>query len=95
MAVIFITGNLKDCLTKELIILKHQIIVLVQTRTETRVEFNGSCLKQDNVTFNHGKVVNIYIFYEITKSINISDYRTLENCLFGAVGFTKNADIDK
>ena len=34
--------------------------------TKTRVEFNGSCLKQDSVTFNHGKVVNIYIVYEIS-----------------------------
>ena len=63
--------------------------------TKTRVEFNGSCLKQDSVTFNHGKVVNIYIVYEISKSINISDYPTLENCLFGAVSLTKKADIDK
>ena len=30
-----------------------------------------------------------------SKSINISDYPTLENCLFGAVRLTKNADIDK
>ena len=29
--------------------------------TKTRVEFNGSCLKQDIVTFDHGEVVNIYI----------------------------------
>ena len=57
--------------------------------TKTRVEFNGSCLKQDKVTFNHGKIVNIYIVYEISKSINISDYPTLEICLFGAVGLTK------
>ena len=63
--------------------------------TKTRVEFNGSCLKQDKVTFNHGKVVNIYIVYEISKSINISDCPTLENCLYGAVTLTKNADIDK
>ena len=63
--------------------------------TKTRTEFNGSCLKQDSVTFNHGKVVNICIIYEISKSINISDYPTLENCLFGAVSLTKNADIDK
>ena len=34
--------------------------------TKTRLEFNGSCLKQDSVTFNHGKVVNIYIVYEIS-----------------------------
>ena len=56
--------------------------------TKTRVEFNGSCLKQDIATFNHKKVVNIYIVYEISKSINISDYLTLENCLFGAVSLS-------
>ena len=63
--------------------------------TKTRVEFSGSCLKQDSVTFNHKKVVNIYIVYEISKSINISDYPTLENCLFGAFTLTINADIDR
>ena len=41
------------------------------------------------------KVVNIYNVYEISKSINISDYPTLENCLIGAVTLTKNADIDR
>ena len=63
--------------------------------TKTRVEFNGGCLKQDKVTFNHGKVVNIYIVYEISKSINIRNYPTLENCLFGLVTLTKNADINR
>ena len=52
-------------------------------------------MKQDKVTFNHGKAVNIYIVYKISESINISDYPTLENCLFGAVTLTKNGDIDK
>ena len=97
--VIFITGNLLDCLTKEIDCIKtsnHRITPNVDYYgTKTRVEFNGSCLKQDKVTFNHGKVVNIYIVYEISKSINISDYPTLENWLFGAVSLTKNADIDK
>ena len=63
--------------------------------TKTREEFNASHLKQDSVTFIHGKVVNIYIVYDISKSINISNNPTLENCLFGAVGRPKNADIDK
>ena len=31
--------------------------------TKTKVEFNGSCLKQDKVTYNHGKIVNIYILF--------------------------------
>ena len=63
--------------------------------TKTRVQFNGSCLRQDSVTFNHGKVVNIYNFYEISKSIIISKYPTLENCLFGAVSLTEDAVINK
>ena len=63
--------------------------------TKTRVEFSGSCLKQDKITYTHGKLVNIYIVYGTSKSINISDYLTLENCLFGAVSLTKNADIDR
>ena len=60
--------------------------------TKTRVEFSGSCLEQDKIMYTHGKVVNIY---KIRKSINISDYQTLENCLFGAVSLTKNSDMDK
>ena len=63
--------------------------------TKTRVEFNRSCLKQDKITYTHGKAVNIYIIYEIRKSINISDYSTLKNYLFGAVTLTKNADFNK
>ena len=53
--------------------------------TKARVEFNGSCLKQDKVTYDHGKVVNIYNVSEVSRKINISNYPTLENCSFGAV----------
>ena len=41
------------------------------------------------------KVVNIYTVYETSKIINISNYPTLKNCLFGTVTLTKNADIDR
>ena len=60
-----------------------------------RVKFTGSCLKQDKVIFNHGKVVNIYIVYELGASSSSSSDPTLKNCLFGAVTLTKNTDIDK
>ena len=46
-------------------------------------------------TYNHGKIVNSYIVYEISKNYDITSYATLENCLFGAVSLTKNVDIDK
>ena len=63
--------------------------------TKARVKFNGDCLKQEKITFNHGKIVNIYIAYEKEKSVNINSYPTIENCLFGAVKVTKhNNDVD-
>ena len=52
-------------------------------------------MKQDKVTFNDGKVVNNYIFYEISNNFSVSSYPTLENFLFGAVSLAKNADIDR
>ena len=58
------------------------------------VKFSGSCLKQDKITFNHGKTVNIYIVYDLKPSLNNFD-PTLQNCLFGAIKLTKNSDIDK
>ena len=61
---------------------------------KTRVEVKGSCLKQDKISFDHGKIVNIYIVYEIERSANISSYPALENCLFGTVKLTKHVDVD-
>ena len=63
--------------------------------TKARIKFNGSCLKQDKATYNHGTIVNIYIVYEISKNYDISSYPALENCLFGAVSLTKHVDIDQ
>ena len=62
--------------------------------TKARVKFNGDFLKQEKITFNHGKIVNIYIVYETEKSANISSYPTLWNCLFGTVKLTKYVDVD-
>ena len=31
--------------------------------TKIRVKFNGDCLKQEKITYHHGKIVNIYIVY--------------------------------
>ena len=60
-----------------------------------RVKFAGSCLKEPKISYTHGKVVKIYIVYELGSSSSHNNDPTLENCLFGAVTFTKNADIDK
>ena len=61
--------------------------------TKTRAKFTGSCLKQSKVSYTHGKVVNIYIVYELGASSSHINDPTLKNCLFGAVTLTRNAVI--
>ena len=63
--------------------------------TKTRVKIVGSCLKQPKISYTHGKVVDIYIAYELGASSSHNNDTTLKNCLFGAATLTKNADIDK
>ena len=60
-----------------------------------RIKFNGSFLNRFPPAILHGDIVNIYIVYEITSNYSDINYPTLENCLFGSVKLTKNADIDK
>ena len=33
------------------------------------VKFSESCLKQDKITFNHGKTVNMYIVYDLKSNL--------------------------
>ena len=46
--------------------------------TKIRVTFTGSCLKQSKITYNHGKVVNFYIVYELIVSSSHFDDLTLK-----------------
>ena len=68
---------------------------LSYTGHKTRVEFGGSYLKQDKITFTQEKIVNICIVYEISVSDSNNNYSTLNIFLFDAVKLTENTDIDK
>ena len=57
--------------------------------TKAKVEFKVDCLKQEKISVDDGKVVSIYIVYEINKNVNMNSYISLENYLFGAVKLTK------
>ena len=61
--------------------------------SKIRVKFTKRCLKQDKITYNHGKVVNMYTIYELGASSSSNSDPTIKNCLFCAVTLTKNADI--
>ena len=67
---------------------------LIYVATKTRVYFKGSCLKQDKITYTHGKIVNFYAVSKLISTLNDFDF-ALQNCLFGAFKLPKNADIDK
>ena len=58
-----------------------------------KLSFTGDLLQQSKVTYTHGPIIYSYIVYRLTPYVNTLG-ATLENCLFGAVKLTKNADID-
>ena len=60
-----------------------------------RIKFNGSFLNRFPPAILHGDIVNFYIVCEIASEDSSINYPTLQNCLFGSVKLTKNADIDK
>ena len=62
--------------------------------TKARVKFNEDCLKQEKITFNHGKILNIYIAYEIERSVNISSYPTLIKLFVWCSKINKTVDVD-
>ena len=63
--------------------------------TKIRVKFTGGCLKQSNISYTYGKLVKIYIVYQLGASSSNNSYPTLKNCLFSAVTSTKNTDVDR
>ena len=63
--------------------------------TKMRLKFKNDLLRQNKVTYNHGKIVNIYIVYEISSIFTSQSTFTPKNSLFGAVKLTKNSDISK
>ena len=73
--------------------------LLIYDGFKAKASFDKTSLKQVKVTFNHGKILNIYIVYEIIRIANINGNRnsnlTEQNELFGAVSLTKNADFNK
>ena len=61
-----------------------------------RLEFKGSCLKQDKTLSTPNNVVDLYIVYELNiwwQDLNAEF--TLKDCLFGAVKLIKNANPNK
>ena len=63
--------------------------------SKIRIRFDGSFLNWSPPSIIHGKIINIYIVYEISNYYNDSNYPTIENYLFGSFKLTKNVDINR
>ena len=99
MIIIFVSENLKDCLIKILHLMLQLIIYSFRPKlsyfgAKTWAELNRSCLKELNEKYTSGKILNIYIVYELSSNLNIFGFG-LKNCLFGSVKLTKNENIGK
>ena len=66
-----------------------QVPILEYGGVGIRLKFKGDHLRQNKVTYNHAKIVNICIIYEISSTFTSQSSFTLKNSLFGAVKITK------
>ena len=79
--------------TEQIVVFPPKLVWKNNSRIE--VEFKGSSLKQDKVTFTPNNVVNLLIVCELDRwSQDLNSDFTVEDCLFGVVKLTKNADPD-
>ena len=54
------------------------IPILKFVSTTKRLAFKGGFLKQEKISFSHGKIVNIYMVYGINENHNTSSYLILD-----------------
>ena len=65
---------------------------LLNKNNRLGVTFNGDYTKQNKLGYSHGKIVNLYIVYQLkNRKIDNPDF-TVQRGLFGAVKITKNAN---
>ena len=65
---------------------------LLNKNNRLGVTFNGNYMKQNKLGYAHGKIVSLYIVYELkNRRIDSPDF-TVQNGMFGAVKITKNTN---
>ena len=65
---------------------------LLNKNNRLGVTFNGNYMKQKKLGYAHGKIVNLYIVYELKKRRVDNPNFTVQNGLLGAVKITKNVN---
>ena len=65
---------------------------LLKKKKRLGVTFDGNYIKQNKLGYAHGKIVNLYIVYELNNRRVDNPDVTVQNGLFGAVKITKNVN---
>ena len=89
------TGIYNDGNNTDLFSVKHSnnnSSTLLNKNNRLGVTFNGNYMKQNKLGYAHGKIINLYIVYELKNRRVYSPDFTVQNGLFGAVKITKNAN---
>ena len=90
-----IRGNLIECQKKILKIYCNFAPTFVDHHILPDITFNGHCLIKNNISIPKN-VASLYIFYKLNPQLrNLNTDFTLNNCSFGSVKLTKNADLYK
>ena len=65
-------------------------LTLLNKNNRLDVTFNKNYMKKNKLGYAHGKIVNLYIVYELkNRRVDNPDF-TVQNGLFGALKITKN-----
>ena len=64
-------------------------LTIASENGKLNVRFSGNILKQNEIHYNHGKIINIYVTYKLRKRTVSSPDFTIQNALFGAVKIAK------
>ena len=68
---------------------------LLNKNNRLGVTFNGNYIKQNKLGYAHGKIVNLYIVYELKNGRIDSPDFSVQNGIFGAVKITKNPNTSQ
>ena len=73
----------------------NNLPTLLNKNNRLGVTFNGNYMKQNKLSYAHGKIINLYIVYKLkNRKVDSPDFN-VQNGLFGAVKITKNVNTSR
>ena len=68
---------------------------MISDNTKIQEKFDGNCLKQDKISFDHKNVIKLYIVYDIMCGHIIQALIEIRKFVISVISLTKNTDPNK